>query len=347
MLLFTAINNLINAQQGGEKTYAFLDISAAPRVASIGGSFLPVNDDDIFLGFHNSSLINENMHNHLGLSFLNYFADITAGNVVYSRTFEKYGSFIGGVQFMHYGDFVRTDAQGNESGNFSASDVALTIGWGRSLHPGFTIGADVKWIFSDYDTYTSIGISTDVSSTYTNESGRFVSSLLVRNIGRQLTGYTQTNKESLPFAIEGGVSYKLEHAPFRFFFLLNDLQRWDLSYDDPLNPRNTIDPLTGEPVVQKKHVTFTDNLFRHFIAGTEFSAGNFLKLRVGYNYQLRKEMGVQSAMGMVGFSWGIGLKLGRYHIDFSRVRSHIGNAPTYFSLRTYFGDPKTTKLSSD
>lgn len=334
-ILFLIVSlNPLRAQQGGESVYKFLEISAAPRVASLGADFLPVNDDDIFLAFHNPSLVNEKMHNHLGLSFLDYYADIKAGNVVYSRTLEEFGSFIGGVQFMHYGTFTRTDATGFEQGTFSASDVALSVGWGRVLHPGFSIGADVKFIFSSYDAYSSIGISTDVTGSYTSESGNFVSSLLFRNMGRQLKAYTDGDKEKLPFKIVGGASYKLEHAPFRFFFLLNNLQRWNLTYNDPLISGNEIDPLTGEPVAKRKGADFANNLFRHIVVGTEMSLGSLLKIRLGYNYRVQQELGLQSNAGLAGFSWGLGVKLGHYFIDFSRSRFHVAGAPNYFSIRT-------------
>lgn len=328
---------LLKAQVGSNNAFQFLNLAVSPRVAAIGGSFLPLNDSDLLLALHNPALINAGMHNHLGLSFLDYPAGINAGNVVYGRTFDKYGSFIGGVRFLHYGNFERTDASGNSQGTFTASDVALTVGWGRELHPGFSLGADINLILADYDVWSSFAISVDVSGHYTSPSKLFNASLLVRNAGRQIIRFTADENEPLPFEIAGGISRKLTHAPLRLYLLLNMLNEWDLTYEDPLNPSYTVDPITGEVKVQSKTVDFLDKAMRHVTAGIEFMPGNLLRFRLGYDYRTRQESGVQTRMGIAGFSWGLGIKLGKYNFDFSHSRQHLAGAPNYFSIRTRLG----------
>lgn len=335
--LLGLFSGAINAQTGGKYIYEFLNITGAPRVGGVGGTFLPVFDNDVFLGLHNPSLISEDMHNQLGLSFLDYFADISAGNAVYSRTFEKYGSFIGAVQFLNYGTFTYADPTGTQGGEFGASDVAINIGWGREVHPGFRIGADIKGIFSSYESYNAFALSTDISASYISDSKNFVATVQARNVGRQLDDFSGSGRENMPFEIQAGISKKLEHAPFRFFVLLNNLQTWDLNYEDPQNPNIQIDPITGEIKEVSKLADFTDNLFRHTIFGAEIANGKLLSLRIGYNYRLRQEMGVQSRMSTVGISWGFGLKLGRYQFDYSRSHAHLAGSPNYFSIRTHIG----------
>lgn len=132
----------------------------------------------------------------------------------------------------------------------------------------------------------------------------------------------------------GGISQKLQHAPLRVFLLLNEMQVWDLTYHDPLNPTIIIDPFSGEATEPGKTITFLDKAMRHVVGGVEFMPGNFLRLRVGYDYRRRQEAGVQSKMGMAGFSWGLGLRFGKYSFDFSRSRMHMAGAPNVFSVRT-------------
>lgn len=330
-LLF--LNNILLSQHGSQYSFHFLNLAMSPRVASIGGTFLPMNDDDILLALHNPALINENIHHHIGFTFLDYYAGIKSGNVAYSRTFDKYGCFLGGVRFLHYGTLQRTDPSGNDQGYFSASDLALTIGWGRELHPGFSLGASLNLILINYDVYSSFAMATDIAGHYTNPDGRFNASLIIRNAGRQIDAFSE-ERDKLPFEIAGGISQKLEHAPLRFYFLLNSLHKWDLTYEDPLNPSYTTDPITGEVVEQNKVYSFLDKAMRHVGVGVEFMPGEIIRLRLGYNYRLRQEMGVRSKMGLVGFSWGLGIKLGKYQFDFSRSRDHLAGAPNYFSVST-------------
>ena len=124
-----------------------------------------------------------------------------------------------------------------------------------------------------------------------------------QNIGRQIISYNGV-KEALPFEVKLGLSKKLEHLPFRFSIEYNHLENWDLTYN--YNPTVTIDPITGEEVVNT--LSFGQKLFRHFTTSGELSIGKHLQLRMGYDAQRRHELTVNSFLGMVGFSWGIGLK---------------------------------------
>ncbi len=327
-----SINTTI-AQSTSQYVFHFLNVASSPRVSSIGGTFLPLDDNDLLLAMHNPALIKATMHNHVGFTFLDHYAGINAGNVAYSRTFEKYGSFLGSVRFMHYGTFQRTDAAGIEQGNFTASDIALALGWGRELHPGLRLGADVNFILSSYDIWSAFAIAVNISGHYTNESGLFNTSVIIRNAGRQLDPFDD-EREKLPFELATGISQKLKHAPLRFYLLLNALNEWDLTYNDPLNPKTKTDPITGEEKSPNKITDLLDKSMRHVTAGVEFMPGEVLRFRLGYDYRTRQEAGVRSKMGMVGFSWGLGLRLGKYQFDFSRTRNHIAGAPNYFSIRT-------------
>ena len=83
------------AQIGGKGVYTFLGMPNASRVAAVGGNYLPVNDGDINLAVSNPSLINAEMHNKIGLAFVDFYSDISAGFASYSRTYDKIGSFTG------------------------------------------------------------------------------------------------------------------------------------------------------------------------------------------------------------------------------------------------------------
>ncbi|HML84237.1 MAG TPA: hypothetical protein PKE52_03665 [Bacteroidales bacterium] len=73
------------------------------------------------------------MHNDISLSFVDYYNSINYGFAQYGRSFEKLGSFVGSVQYINYGTFQGTTAEGLTTNEFSAGDLALNLGWGRSL----------------------------------------------------------------------------------------------------------------------------------------------------------------------------------------------------------------------
>jgi hypothetical protein len=274
------------------------------------------------------------MGNSLSLNFTNSFAGTNYGFASYGFNLKKFGSFAGTMQYYSYGKADNTNEFGETNGQFSAGEYAFNLGWGRMLDSVFSIGANVKMIYSSLEIYNSLGMAVDVTGSYVpNES--FCASLLFRNIGRQITAYTAEGVEPLPFEIQAGISKKLAHVPFRYSILLQHLEKWDLSYTDPNAP---VDPFTGEPTPQTDLEKFAGNVMRHIIFGGEFIPAKFLSIRLGYNYLRRQEMKVVSRPGSVGFSWGFGLKVSKFNFNYARAAYHLNGSPNYISISTNLGD---------
>ena len=322
------------AQTGGRTTYKFLNLTQSARVAALGGNFVAIHDNDLGLALANPSLITPQMGNSLSLNFTNSFAGTNYGFASYWFNLKKVGSFAGSMQYYSYGKADNTNEFGETNGQFSAGEYAFNLGWGRMLDSVFSIGANVKMIYSSLEIYNSLGMAVDVTGSYVpNES--FCASLLFRNIGRQITAYTAEGVEPLPFEIQAGISKKLAHVPFRYSILLQHLEKWDLSYTDP---NATVDPFTGEPTPQTDLEKFAGNAMKHIIFGGEFIPAKFLSIRIGYNYLRRQEMKVVSRPGSVGFSWGFGLKVSKFNFNYARAAYHLNGSPNYISISTNLGD---------
>ena len=325
--------NNINAQIGGTHTYEFLNLTNSARIAGMGGDFLAIKDNDITLALANPSIITPEMHNQLAFSFINYFNGLNYGYVTYSRTFNKAGSFVGTFQFIDYGKFTETDAEGNVYGTFSASEYALNIGWGRQLSQHFSIGANGKLIYSALESYNSLGIAVDVAGTYTTKEQSFTASLIGRNIGVQIIPYRPGEFESLPFELQIGLSQKLKHIPLRFSELITHLEKWDLSSIDPNDPGNQADPLTGETKEKTGIGKFADNLMRHIVLGAEVTIAKVLSIRIGYNYQRRQELKLYNKAGLAGFSFGAGVRIKMFNLSYTRSSFQSGSPnPNYITL---------------
>jgi hypothetical protein len=321
-----------SAQIGGNGTYKFLNYTNAARVAGLGGNFLAVNDDDISLTLANPSLITPVMHNNLAFSYVYNPGGVNYGYVAYARTFSKAGSFVGSMQYVNYGEFKGADASGNPTADFHASEYALNIGWGRQLTPLFSIGANGKLIYSQLETYNSFGIAVDVAGTYTSREKTFTASLIGRNIGTQLDPYVAGQYEPLPFALDIGMSQKLKHVPLRFSQLITNLQKWDLTYDDPNDPDNSTDPITGEVNEPTGAAKFLDGLMRHVVLGAELTIAKVLDIRIGYNYQRRQELKLYTKPGMTGFTFGAGLHVKMFNLSYTRGSYTAAIANNYLTL---------------
>ena len=327
--LFLGLN--AEAQIGGNYAYSFLEKPISSRVAALGGNTAAIRDGDINLALVNPSLINGTMSGGISLAYVDFFDDINYGFAQYGHTFEKAGSFVATMQYYNYGTFDYADEAGNVSGTFTASDAALTIGWGRELDSSFSIGAAGKLIYSHYESYASFGFAVDVAGSYRTKSG-WDMSLIARNIGMQLTTYVSGSRDPLPFDLQYVITKRLDHVPFRFSFIYDHIEKWNLYYEDPTNPSGGVDPVTGNPVYKTGVAKFGDNLMRHIIFGGEFYIGKNLILRGGYNYRRRQELKMNDKLGMVGFSWGIGIRVYKFKINYSRATYHLVGSPNYFTI---------------
>lgn len=321
----------LHAQLGGRYAYTFLEQPMSARISALGGNQASIYDNDINVGFVNPSLITSDMNNNLALNYTNFFAGSNFASVNYAHSFNSIGNFMGSIQFMDYGKFDYADDAGNLGGTFGASDFALTIGWGRQLDSLFSIGAAAKLIYAFYEGYNSFGFAVDVAGTYNSKTG-WTMSIVARNMGMQITTFTAGVRDPLPFNIQYVISKRLQHVPFRFSVIYDHIEKWDLTYDDPANPPGGTDPITGEPVEQSGIAKFGDQLMRHFVVGGEIYIGKNLVLRGGYNFRRRAEMKVVSKPGMVGFSWGVGVRISKFKINYSRSTYHLIGSPNFLSL---------------
>lgn len=329
LLLFSSASLL--GQKGGETVYNFLHLTNSAKASALGGDVVSIADDDINLVFHNPALLSAGMDQHMNLNYVNYFAGINYGYASYAFQKENIGNFAGGIHYVDYGSFERADEFGNFDGSFRASEYALNLVYSRTLIDTFlTVGVNLKPIFSVYEQYTSFGTTMDLGMIYSNPRTHTSAGLVLKNPGIQWFSFAGT-RERVPFEIQAGVSQGLAHAPFRFTLLLQNLEKWDLSYEE-MDDGNI---LLGDDLSEvNRFDIFGDKLMRHLVFGVEFLLGESFHFDMGYNYKRRMEMKMDNWPGLVGFSWGFGFRISKFHIAYGRSRYHLAGGTSHFSLTT-------------
>jgi hypothetical protein len=321
------------AQLGGNNTYEFLNLPISARVSALGGNLISTRDNDLNVSLTNPALLTDSMSNNVALSYVNYFADINYGYAAYAKKIKKVGMVSGGIQYLDYGRFKRADEFGNIDGTFGANETSINLSYANTVFDSnFFVGATLKTIFSQLETYNSWGSALDLGAVYVRPAHKFAVAFVVKNMGRQWKPYTEGNYEKLPFEMQIGITKQPKHIPFRFSLTYENLEKWDLTYVDPNNPNPTKDPLTGKPIKQSKFKTTGDKFMRHMVIGGEFLLTKNFFLRGGFNYQHRKELQIAEKRGMDGFSFGFGLKLYKFHLSYARAVYHLAGASNNFSL---------------
>jgi hypothetical protein len=328
-LFLISISLVASAQIGGNGVYQVLNVAPSARVAALGGKLITPFDRDVNIGFQNPAMINAQMDKQLAVNYLNYFTDINQGYFAYGKHYNNVGSFVAGVQYLNYGTFTGTDVSGNLTGNFTASDIAFQLGYGNG-NKNWRYGANMKLVYSQLETYKSVGVAFDVAGAYISNDSLFTATLVTRNTGLQIKQYVPGNAENLPFEIQLGAAKKLKHAPFRLSVVAHNLQKLDISYINPNAKNLQIDFATQKPIEQK--VSTGDKVMRHLIFGVEAVFSKNFNLRFAYNHQRRKEMSLPDNRGFTGFSWGFSLKLLNMNVSYGNAGFFPKHGSHHFSL---------------
>ena len=323
IVLISLVVPALKAQTGGDNIYEFLNLTHSGLVSSLGGSNVSLNISNLNLSYHNPALLTSEMDKSLALNYVNYFAGINYGLVMYSRSFPGTGNFATGLTYLNYGSFTEADASGNITGSFRASEYALSLIYSRRIDSLFTVGINFKPVLSHLEKYTSFGFAFDLGAGYHSRSDLFSAGLVIRNLGLEVTTYAGEKRQKLPFEIQAGLSQKLAHAPFRFSLTLRHLEKFDLTYQysDTTLSDNYL-----------KSSEFLENIMRHAIVGIELIPHRNFYLSAGYNYQRRRELQIDSKIATAGFSWGFGINTNWLNIEFGRATYHLAGSSNHISF---------------
>lgn len=320
------------AQVGGEEVYPFLNLSSSARQIALGGEVLTFLND-VNQPIWNPSVISEEIDQKLSVNYTSYLAGINIGSLSYAKIIsKKVGTIHGSIKYIDYGSFIGADEQGVETGGFSANDIAVSVGYAFNIpKTNLFLGSNIRIINSNIANFSSVGISSDLAILYKNPYDPFIITLVARNIGTQVKTFIN-EKEKLPFKLALGSSYKLEHVPLKWYFTLDNLQRWNISV---ANPSNQTTDLNGN--ITEEKVDFFGNAIRHFVIGGELFPESAINLRLGYNFRRAAELKLQNVRTFSGFSFGFGFKMKKLKFNYAYSKFHSATNSSTFSLLINLG----------
>ena len=327
LLLFTIYTSTYS-QIGGQSVYQFLNLISSPRQAALGGKTITNYDYDVNQPLFNPASINTEMDGRLALNYGNYFGDVTYGTGAFAYTYDRHVQTLhGGITYINYGKFDGRDEFGASIGQFTGSEIALSLGYAYNVP--FTklyLGGNAKFISSTLESYNSLGVAADLAAMYVDDKNDINYGLVVRNFGTEIKTYNGTN-EKLPFEVIAGISQELENVPIRWHLTLENLQHWNVSFANPARSQQTID---GEVIEEK--VGFLGNTFRHVIFGAEIFPKKAFSLRLSYNFRRAAELKILEQRTFSGISAGFGIRFRKFRFDYSYSRYTLASNTSLFGL---------------
>jgi len=326
---FLLFSTICFAQLGGQSTYQFLNLVSSPRQAALGGKVLTNVDWDVTQALYNPSTINIEMDNQFALNYTNYLGGITYGTAAYAYTVDRrVQTYHAGVTFINYGDFAGYNENGEETGSFSGSEAALSFGYAAQIgYSDFYAGANIKLINSSLEQYNSFGAAADLAILYIDERLEFQGTLVVRNIGTQITTYAG-RQESLPLEIDLGLSQTLENVPLRWHVTLENLQQWPIG---AANPARATTDLEGNQT--QEEVGFLAQVIRHTILGAELFPKKGFNIRLGYNFRRAEELRIVDQRNFSGLSAGFSIKLNKLRFSYTHAKYTAAANSNFFGLQ--------------
>ncbi|MFI5221809.1 MAG: type IX secretion system protein PorQ [Bacteroidia bacterium] len=319
------------AQIGGTSTYQFLTVQPNARIAALGGYAIALPDNDLNLAIQNPSLLNKEMSNQVTYNYVSYVAGIGAGYTAIAHHFDSIGTFALGIQYINYGDFTKTSANGEILGTFRAGEYNIHVSYARMLNEKFSVGGAIKFINSTLEEYNSWGIAADLSGTYYDRKNLLTICGVISNYGRQIKTYRPDNYENLPLNFQLGISKKLLKAPLRFSLTANHLENpGGLMYQNPDKPGLTKDLTTGQ--VQLEDINFAKKTLSHLNASAEIILGKSFYVGFGYNYLRQWELKLDTYTGFAGFSWGFGVRIYKFQLAYGHTSYAVGYGTDHFSF---------------
>lgn len=302
--------------QDGTRVYEFVNITTSARQAALGGNVNSAWDADPNMSYWNPALMNPQSHGQVAMNYINYLADVNFGTIsaVYQYDDDEFFSIHG--QYVDYGDFRGYDENDNPTGDFSAKDAAIAIGYARNLGDFFTVGANVKYINSSIESYSSSAVAADLGAVFHDIDYNTNVSLAIRNIGFQLKTYDGM-KEKMPLQINLGLSHRLEHVPLELSMTLHDLQKFDISM-----PYNENGQETG----------FGRKIIDHVSVGGELFPGKGFNIRLGYNFKRGNELKLEDKRTFAGLTYGFGIRVHAFRFEFAHANYYKGSNSNHFGL---------------
>lgn len=303
-LFFIVVYSVVFSQTG-TTVYQFLNIPISPRQAVLGDA-VSIRDYDVNFTAANPALMNLEMDDMLSVNYASYLADTKIGSLSYVRDLE-YGHLMSfNARYMDYGSMPRVDENAVISGDFSAMDASVGLGYAYQFEDNWTIGVNANYITSKIDTYSSSAVTGTAGVTYYFDKSNETLALVFRNFGYQIKAYNGV-KEQLPFRVDLGYTKILDEFPAAITITAHDLQQLNISATTDIN---------GQPT------KFGRKALDHLSFGAELFPGQAFNLRFGYNVKRGGELAVLDQRSFTGLSAGLSIKISSFRFDYSHMRYH-------------------------
>ncbi len=311
-LVFTLLLSVLATISWGQESqteYNFLRLPVSAHAAALGGENITIIEDDPALMFSNPALAASVSDMTVGLNYMNYMKGANYMGASFTKAIKEKATIAGGIQYMNYGKMKEVDENNVQTGEFSASEIAIQGIFSYELARNLVGGITAKFITSYIGNYNSMAVGVDLGLNWYEPETEWSVSAVAKNLGGQVKAYEE-DFGKMPLDLQLGVSKTFAALPVRLSLTLVDLTHYNYRFINHLN------------------------------LGAEVLLSQSIWIGAGYNFRKAEEMKIgtgddESAHG-AGFSIGAGVNLERFRINLAYGKYHASSNSIMVNLAYSF-----------
>lgn len=311
-LVFTLLLSVLATISWGQESqteYNFLRLPVSAHAAALGGENITIIEDDPALMFSNPALAASVSDMTVGLNYMNYMKGANYMGASFTKAIKEKATIAGGIQYMNYGKMKEVDENNVQTGEFSASEIAIQGIFSYELARNLVGGITAKFITSYIGNYNSMGVGVDLGLNWYEPETEWSASAVAKNLGGQVKAYEE-DFGKMPLDLQLGVSKTFAALPVRLSLTLVDLTHYNYRFINHLN------------------------------LGAEVLLSQNIWIGAGYNFRKAEEMKIgtgddESAHG-AGFSIGAGVNLERFRLNLAYGKYHASSNSIMVNLAYSF-----------
>lgn len=188
----------------GSSSAEFLLIPVGARPSAMGDTFVGIADDIHALGYNPAGL-GRITRRELLLMHSAWLVDTNYEYAAYIHPLPK-GSVGFSISYLDAGDLIGRNTMGQPTGDFSATDLAVKVGYGYPVLDEMYLGISAAYIAQKIDDASRSGGSLDIGFLWELIPDRLHIGSAIQHAGPKLPAF-DTEEESLPLTYRIGLGY--------------------------------------------------------------------------------------------------------------------------------------------
>ena len=193
------------SEQAGTSGASFLKLDQSVRAASLGGSFVALADDPSAI-FYNPAGLLFSKYKQMSFTQTNWLIGSSYSTVCFTNPVNQDNSFGVGLSRIDYGSIQETTATSRTGTGrfFSPGSLLAVFSWARNTPRAF-IGANIKYLQQNIDSYQETGIGLDLGLLSATRIDNLTLGVSLLNLG-------YSGDRALPQTLLIGLDYKNNHG---------------------------------------------------------------------------------------------------------------------------------------